>query len=294
MVENGQFGPLFLQGGIGQDPAAETVAERKRASLSQAADAYLAWCFERATPPHVGELATRLGIDPQGTVNPIWVNLAANQIQTTQSHDYGSTYGAAPFEVVTGSFVISGETIPGFAAGRANSVPMARYNSAAGRICLAYYGRNGSTYEIFYTYKPGCTSCNSGGWPTTPVQLTTSSNADNNYFNAALDFNKTTGDLIVPYYRSYATTDGFGNKTYYYDEYAASITASGSLLQTITLSPSSSNPNLQNVFPGFLGDYQDVWDDLYASEQVVSAWIGVRINGSTSDNGDDCVTPVSY
>ena len=42
--------------------ASDAAAKRTRASLSQAADEYLAWCFERETPPHVAELATRLGI----------------------------------------------------------------------------------------------------------------------------------------------------------------------------------------------------------------------------------------
>jgi hypothetical protein len=42
-----------------------------------------------------------------------------------------------------------------------------------------------------------------------------------------------------------------------------------------------------------MGDYQDVWDDYFAGEQALVAWIGIGIFNSTT-NGDDCETLVSY
>lgn len=84
---------------------------------------------------------------------------------------------------------------------------------------------------------------------------------------------------------------------YYYDEFASYISPTGVTLQgEYQISPTpSSRADLQAVFPGFIGDYQDVWDDYFPTEQAVAAWIGIGVYPDVSThNGDDCTTPITY
>jgi hypothetical protein len=154
---------------------------------------------------------------------------------------------------------------------------MARYNWPAGRICVVYYAYGSSGTDVYYTYKPGCTNCNYYGWER-PHQLNDVST--NDQFMPSIDFNSS-GNLVVPFYDR--RNDG---SNLLYDEYAAYITPNGTSIQpNLKLSTFQSNPqNSGSYYPGFIGDYQDVWDDYYPDgESATSAWIAVLGTGPSED-----------
>jgi hypothetical protein len=239
-----------------------------------------------------------IAVDAQGTVTVVWQDLTFGQtptLQMAQSTNAGQTF-SAPTQV-SNTNVVHGQTVPGFSTKGGNSIPMMRYNATANLLSLVYYGQDSAqNFQVYYTYK----TCGTGGdcsnvsaW-SSPSLLTSSADSYDNHFNPALDYNKTTGNVIIPYYHSHSPAPQSASNVVY-DENVASVSATGTLLQTVTVSPHSSISNQQSFQPGFLGDYQDVWDDNFAGvESALGAWVGQGISPSTDTNSDECGTPISY
>jgi hypothetical protein len=216
-----------------------------------------------------------------GTVSAIWVNRTFADIRMSQSTDHANNFGA--HEVVTGGNLIPVSPSVVLNGGlRAASIPMARYNGPAHRICVVYYGYLGTGLQIDYTFKPGCTTCNFYGWAQ-PIRV--SDSTTNDRFLPAIDFN-ITGNLVVP---SYDRRDDGSNLQY--AQYFAYITADGMPLQAnVRVSAFLSNPNGAGPSPLRIGDYQDAWDDTYPDgESVTSAWIGIN-----PGPGEDYLSRIFY
>jgi hypothetical protein len=217
-----------------------------------------------------GPLTNNVVANPQiivapgsGAVYVIWLDFGAGNIQMARSTDFGVTFGA--HEIAASGTLSTGNLNGGI---RAETVPMARYNSVTNSILLVWHdvGANGTT-EVEYAYK------DVNGWhrPASPIVQFTA----NDQFMPAVDFNAA-GNVIVTYYDRHA--DGTNTA---YRAYEAYLTASGTRIDA--------NDNWMGGFDStatgnhFIGDYQGVWDWTFAvGERSTASWIGV--SSGTYDN----------
>ena len=192
-----------------------------------------------------------------GTVFALWLSLRAMQIQAAESDDNGATFGA--HAVAAGGNLYWGATLNGGVL--ASTVPMARYNWVTGRVCLVYSANGTSGKDVYYTYFPCGTDCNGYGWLNPKIVNDVQTN---DQFDPAIDFNSTTGDLIIPFYDTRNDTNHAG----LYDEYVGYMTSDGTAMPpNVKASAWMSDPTQYTTAtgnPGFIGDYQDAWDDTYS------------------------------
>jgi len=204
-----------------------------------------------------------------GAVYVIWVDFGAGDLRMSRSLDFGVTWGA---HEIAGTGVMTGNLNGSI---RAETVPMARYNSVANSINLVWHDRGANgTAEVEYAYK------DSTGWhrPALPIVQFTA----NDQFMPALDFN-VAGNVVVTYYDRHNDPSNF-----VYRAYEAYITSSGSRIDAAD--------NWMGGFDStvfgtnhFIGDYQDVWDWTYVGgARATASWIGV--NG----NYENWLTRISY
>jgi|GEM_PF-1196369 len=203
-----------------------------------------------------------------GAVYVIWLDFGANQIQMARSTDFAATFGA--HEVAANTTLTTGNLTGGI---RAETVPMARYNSVTNSILLVWHDTTANGTNVEYAYK------DINGWhnPASPVQFTA-----NDQFMPAVDFNGA-GNVIITYYDRHADPANTA-----YRAYEAYITTSGTRIDA--------NDNWMGGFDStangndFIGDYQGVWDWTFAiGERSTATWIGV-----TSSVYDNWLTRISY
>lgn len=200
-----------------------------------------------------------------GAVYVLWVDFGAHQIQMAASPAGGSSFGA---HEVAGSGIHVG-TINGNL--RAETVPMARYNSANSTLDLVWHADGTNGTDIDYSYR---TFSVGGGWHqySQPVVQFTA----NDQFMPSLDFNSS-GDVVLTYYDRHNDPQNLA-----YRVYEKEIYYWGDPLDTVdnlmggdfSLVPNTgvggTNP------PPFVGDFQDVWDWTFADgEKATASWIGI-------------------
>lgn len=206
-----------------------------------------------------------------GAVYVLWVDFGLNQIQMARSTDFGVTFGA---HEVAGSGTMTTGTLTGGI--RAETVPMARFNSTANSLDVVWHDNaaSGGT-QVEYSYK------DSTGWH----QLTTAVTqfTANDQFMPAIDFN-VAGNIVITYYDRHADPANTA-----YRAYEAYLTATGTRIDA--------NDGWMGGFDStasgggsFIGDYQGVWDWTYSTgERAVGSWIGVQ-----SSVYDNWLTRISY
>lgn len=222
-----------------------------------------------------------------GTVHCMWLNVNQNDLRSALSTNYGVSFGSHEIAAAGGNLLTrdSGIMINGNV--RAWSLPMARYNWAAGRVIMAYHGRNGTSTEVYYVYRPCSSSCNTSGWEN-PRQINDVST--NDQFIPGIDFNAA-GNVVVTFYDRRNDTANVN-----YDQYFAYMNSSGVPIHgNVRISTFITDPRLYTATTGaarFIGDYQDVWDWTYNSgENAASAWIGIV---PTSGPGNGYISRVIY
>jgi hypothetical protein len=123
-----------------------------------------------------------------GYVYAIWVDYSLNAIRLSRSADFGQTW-STPETGAMGNMTsgnINGDV-------RAPTLPMARFNSVANKICIAWHELEsaGSTRtDVYYTTK------SPAGWQT---KVRINNIQTNDQFMPALDYDLT-GNLIVTFY----------------------------------------------------------------------------------------------
>ena len=108
----------------------------------------------------------------------------------------------------------------------------------------------------------------------------------NDQFMPALDFDLS-GDLTVTFYDRRGDPNNI-----LYNEYMARIASTGSPLQANTLvSTFQSDPTkYTGHYPGFIGDYHDIWDQTISNiDNYFSAWVGIP---TTTGIGDIYMTTI--
>jgi hypothetical protein len=196
-----------------------------------------------------------------GYVYAIWMDYTLNAVRMSTSTDFGQTW-SSPETAATGNmFSDPNNHLNG--ALRAYSLPMARFNWVANKICIVWHERQqagSSLADVYYTAK------SPSGWQ---AKVMLNDVQTNDQFMPALDFDST-GNLIVTFYDR---RDDPNNILYH--EYMAHIDSNGNLLEpNARVSTFQSNP--QNYPHSFIGDYQDIWDQSFSSgEFYLSAWVGI-------------------
>jgi len=211
-----------------------------------------------------------------GRVYVLWVDYSLNAIRLSFSDDYGQTW-SAPETGPTGNMV-SNILLKGNI--RANSLPMARFNHAANKICVVWHEYEGATYntDVYYSTK------SSSGW--LPKKRINDDIPDPNYpkdqFMPALDFD-VSGNLVVTFYDRRNDPNNLK-----YELYMARIDSNGNILDVNQrVSNFQSDPQFYTDNTGkanFIGDYHDVWSQPYAGiEYYFSAWIGIPPSNNIGD-----------
>jgi hypothetical protein len=205
-----------------------------------------------------------------GYVYVLWVDFGLNQIQMARSTDFGATFGA--HEVAASGTMSTGNLHGGI---RAETIPMARFNSTANSVDVVWHDNGANGTEVEYAYK------DTTGWhrPSLPVTQFTA----NDQFMPAIDFNGA-GNIVITYYDRHADPTNTA-----YRAYEAYLTAQGSRIDA--------NDNWMGGFDStasgantFIGDYQSVWDWTFAAgEKATGSWIGV-----VSSVYDNWLTRISY
>lgn len=197
-----------------------------------------------------------------GYVYALWVDFSANQIKMSRSTNYGQSW-SPPETAASGNMAESTFTINGGV--RAATVPMARFNSVANRICLVWHEREqpGSNLtDIYYTSK------SPSGWQT---KVRINDVQTNDQFMPALDFDET-GDLKVTFYDR---RDDSNNLKYHL--YIAHIDQIGNNLQPNERASTFQSDPTQYA-NRFIGDYQDLWLWTFLSgDKYNAAWVGIPL-----------------
>jgi hypothetical protein len=219
-----------------------------------------------------------------GHVYVLWVDYANNGMAMKTSYDYGQTWTAAK-SVATGEMLDPFDPIVWL--DRASTLPMARFNWVANRICVVWHEYDsipggGQDTNIYYTSKaPG------GPWQA-KVRINDDTGGSEHFrdqFMPALDFDRS-GNLLVTFYDR--RNDYFDLSNLYYNLYKASITPTGgSFASNANVSSAPSNPLwYQNRF---IGDYHDVWSETettYDIDLYLPSWVRIREVGGQAHVGD--------
>lgn len=199
-----------------------------------------------------------------GHVYVLWTDFTAKKIYMSTSTNYGQSWSAA--EIVAAGNMFKANINGGVKVG---SLPMARFNWVANKICVVWTEHESATStktDIYYTAK-GAT----GGWQT---KVLINDVVTNDQFMPALDFD-TTGNMAVTFYDR---RDDINNKLYHL--YMARINSNGQNLQpNARISTFQSNPAIYTQYQNFIGDYQDLWDQSSGGENYYSAWVGIPSTG---------------
>ncbi len=221
-----------------------------------------------------------------GRVYVLWVDYSLNAIRLSFSDDCGQTW-SSPETGPTGNMV-SNLLLKGNI--RANSLPMVRFNHVANKICLVWHEREnanfGNNTDVYYTAK------SSYGWQT-KVKLNdnvSSPDFPTDQFMPALDYDMS-GNLVVTFYDRRNDLNNLK-----YDLYMARIDSNGNRLdvnQRISTfqSDSSFSPSPWG-YGSFIGDYHDVWSQLYlGTEYYLPAWIGIPPSNNVVDTYFSLIQP---
>ena len=208
-----------------------------------------------------------------GYVYVLWTDFEDDTIKMSSSYDYGQTWtypetaATATVKMLGGS---SSDHIYGGSRGiRAGSLPMARFNWVANRICVVWHEKEAGSStpprtDVYYTSK------SPSGWQ---VKVRVNDVQTNDQFMPGIDFD-TSGNLIVTFFDR---RDDPGNLLYH--EYMARISPTGTLLEPNTrVSTFQSDPQAYSYYPTyiFLGDYQDNWDWTFIpGEYYIPSWVGI-------------------
>jgi hypothetical protein len=216
-------------------------------------------------------------VDNSGNVYVFWVDFTSRAIYMKRSLDAGATFGGAQLvasNVYDAVRALGGKdnNQPGVAGVRSQTMPWAKWNAAAGKLCVVWHQKQDSTLaysDIFYTSKRP----SDPAWPTTPVRLFGGATFDQ--FQPAFDPNSA-GNMLVTYYSS--QDDAANTK---YKEYLVFIDAAGAVLTPPSDESSFTNDPVR--FGGFIGDYQDVWnwtisDTFGSNNRWQASWSGVSGN----------------
>ena len=196
-----------------------------------------------------------------GYVYAIWMDYTSNTVRMSTSTDSGQSW-SSPETAATGNMFSDPNNHLNDGL-RAYSLPMARFNWVANKICIVWHERQqpgSSLADVYYTAK------SPSGWQT---KVRINDVQTNDQFMPALDFDGT-GNLIVTFYDR---RDDPNNLLYH--EYMAHIDSNGNLLEPNTrVSTFQSNP--LNYPHSFIGDYQDIWDQSFSTgEFYLSGWVGI-------------------
>lgn len=202
-----------------------------------------------------------------GNVYVLWADRTLEAIQMSTSNDYGQTW-TPPEEVATGDIMGGGKKEWLKGGVRAGTLPMARFNWIANRICVVWHEREQpgtNLTDVYYTAK------GPSGWQ---AKVMVNDNQVRDQFMPALDFD-VSGRIKVVFYDRRDDASNFR-----YHLYTAYITSNGTLVRANgRLSTFSSDPRLYTShtgFAGFIGDYQDIWDHQYSfGEHYISSWVGI-------------------
>ena len=217
-----------------------------------------------------------------GYVYVLWIDFSDNTIYMSTSKDMGTTW-SAPESVASGKMLNTNAYLNGDV--RAGSLPMARYNWVANKICLVWHewqkdapsncnslphGYPGCTTDVYYIAK------SPSGWQ---GKVKISDAPTNDQFMPALDFDLT-GNLTVTFYDRRNDTNNIK-----YHQYMAHIDSNGSPLQANTrVSTFQSDPTKYTQYPCFIGDYQDIWDQTISNvDNYFSAWVGIPVSTGIGD-----------
>ncbi len=209
--------------------------------------------------------ASQIMVDPaSGYIYTFWIDYGRSELRRATSTDFGNTW-SAPETVAGGrNFLTINDVLNGSL--HAASVLMARFNSTARRLTVVWHERESAASgrtDVFFASKGAGES-----WDIRLAPVTTL----NDQFMPALDFDPFGGVLVTYYTRR---EDG-GNFAYRMDDVL--VDGRGNVIRgEERVSTFPSNPPSGGPFPGFIGDYQDVWYDS-AADRYNSAWIGQDVN----------------
>jgi hypothetical protein len=203
-----------------------------------------------------------------GAVNLLWADESNRDIRMTTSTNLGVSFG--PHEIVATNFHVGNIN----QSVRAGTYPAARFHWMSGRIIVAVHGNgNGvaGTTDVYYTYKPCVSDCNSSGWKNT-IQV--NDVTTNDQFFPGIDYTSG-GNIVISFYDRRADP---GNLLYHV--YYAYLNVDGTALQANErISTFASDPRehtsvaTDGVQAQFIGDYQELWTWSYATgERGVGAF----------------------
>ena len=226
-----------------------------------------------------------------GYVYLLWTNFTTNHIYMSTSKDYGVTW-SAPESVASGKMVFPPQdgTSKGFLKGgiRALTLSMARFNWVTNQVCVVWHEWKASAPSNCNSLPAGSAGCNTdvyynakspSGWLSTTGIKINDNQTITDSFQPALDFDSS-GNLTVTFYDR---RNDANNLLYY--EYMARINSNGSPLQANTrVGTFQSDPTKYTLYPSFIGDYQDVWNQTISNvDNFFSAWTGIPVSTGFGD-----------
>ncbi len=189
-----------------------------------------------------------------------WVDFGRGEIRRASSTNFGQAW-SAPETVAAGRNLLGGaDRLDGNL--RAPTVLMARYNSTSRRLDVVWHEREAlgvNNTDIFFASK--------GAGEVWDVRRISGVTLTRDQFMPALDFDPFGGVLVTYYTRR----DDPANILYHTDD--VYLDGRGNLVRSEEhVSSFASDPRFGPTFPGFIGDYQDVW---YNStlDRYNSVWI---------------------
>ncbi len=205
-----------------------------------------------------------------GYIYVLWTDFNLNAIRMSTSTNFGQNW-SSPETAATGNMLSfpSEDHINGNV--KAGSLPMARFNWAANKICVVWHEyqlprTSPPKTDVYYTAK------GPSGWQ---AKVRLNDVTTNDQFMPGIDFD-TTGNLVVTFYDR---RDDPNNLLYHL--YMAHINSSGTRLEpTARVSTFQTDPTrYTGTYRSFIGDYQDLWYQTgfpsgawYLSGSVGIAW----------------------
>jgi hypothetical protein len=253
-------------------------------------DTQKAWVLS-ATPDKIN--GAQVLVDQySGYVYVLWTDFTTNpnHIYMSTSTNGGRNW-SSPESVASGKMVFPNQQNGyGYLKGgiRSPSFSMTRFNWVANKICVVWHEWKASAPSNCNSLPAGSAGCNTdvyynakspSGWLSTTGIKINDNQTSTDSFMPALDFDSA-GNMTVTFYDR--RRDSSNNILY--DQYMARINSSGSPLQAnARVSTFQSDPSKYTLYPGFIGDYQDIWEQTISNvDTFFSSWAGIPGHCSNS------------